>query len=94
MTNAELNKKVEQMQNLEAAVKLIQSQIDNIKEELKAELDSRKVDSVNTDLYNIFYNMYEKTTVDTTKLKDSGLYEEYSKKSVVLQFKVTDKKAG
>lgn len=94
MTSEMIDSKIAEMKNLEEAIKLLQSQVDGIKDELKAELDSRQVDSVSTDLHNVFYNMYEKTGVDTAKLKKDGLYDLYSKKSVVIQFKVTDKKAS
>ena len=94
MTTEMIDSKIAQMKNLEEAIKLLQAQVDDIKDELKAELDSRQVDSVSTDLHNVFYSMYEKASVDTAKLKKDGLYNLYSKKSVVVQFKVTDKKAS
>lgn len=94
MTAEMIDSKIAEMKNLEEAIKLLQAQVDGIKEELKAELDSRQVDSVSTDLHNVFYSMYEKASVDTAKLKKDGLYNLYSKKSVVVQFKVTDKKAS
>lgn len=94
MTNELINAKIAEMKKMEAAIKILQEQVDSIKDELKAELDSRNVESVSTDIHNVFYNMYEKTGVDTAKLKKDGLYDLYSKKSVVIQFKVTDKKAS
>lgn len=93
MTNEIINSKIAEMKALEAAVAQLNAQIDAIKDELKAELDTRQVDSINTGSYNVFYNCYEKAGVDTAKLKAAGLYDAYSKKSTIIQFKITGKKA-
>ena len=94
MTNEMINQKIAQLRALEEAAASLKNQIEGIKDELKAELDARQEDSINTVQHNIFYNCYEKESVDTAKLKASGLYSEYSKKSVVIQFKITDCKAS
>ena len=94
MTNELMNAKVAELRALEAVAKELEAKINAVKDELKAELDTRQVDSVDTGLHNIFYQMYEKASVDTAKLKEAGLYEAYSKKSTIIQFKVTDKKAS
>ena len=92
MTNELINEKIAALKALEEASSALNKQIDAIKSELKAELDVRKVDAVDTDLHKVFYSCYEKASIDTNKLKSAGLYDEYSKKSVVIQFKITDKK--
>lgn len=94
MTNEMINIKVAELRALEALQKDIEAKIEAAKNELKAELDARQADSVDTGLHNIFYNMYEKTTVDTAKLKEAGFYDDFAKKSVIVQFKITDKKAS
>ena len=94
MTNDMINQKIAQLRALEEASKSLEKQIEAIKNELKAELDSRQEDSINTVEHNIFYHCYEKSGIDTAKLKAAGLYDEYSKKSTIIQFKITDCKAG
>ena len=93
MNESELNAKIAELRRIEKEAALLKLQLDSLKDELKAELDSRKVDSIDTGLHKIFYSCYEKSNVDSAKLKEDGIYEEYSKKSIVTQFKVTDKKA-
>ena len=63
-----------------------------MKSDLKAELDEQKVDMIDTGLNRVFYEPYEKSTVDTKALKEAGLYDTYSKKSTVLMFKLTKSK--
>lgn len=94
MTNEMMNAKIDELRALEAQIAEINKQVEAIKTQLKGELDSRQVDSVNTEKHNIFYSCYEKAGVDTAKLKAAGLYDEYSKKSTIIQFKITDCKAG
>lgn len=90
MTNDMINKKIAELKKIEEQAAALKAEADALKDELKAELDFRKVDSVNTGLHKVFYNCYEKTGVDTQKLKDAGLYDEYSKKSTIIQFRITD----
>lgn len=94
MTNEIINQKIAQMRVLEEAAASINKQIESIKNELKAELDSRNVDSIETANHNVFYTCYEKAGVDTAKLKAAGIYNDYTKKSTIIQFKITDKKVG
>lgn len=90
MTNQEMNAKVEQIRAIEAQAAVLKEAIDALKDELKAELDTRQVDSVDLGSHRVFYNCFEQTKVDTQKLKDAGLYSLYSKKSTQIQFRITD----
>lgn len=90
MTKAEMNAKIAEIRRLEKEATLIKDQLESLRDELKAELDFRKVDSVDTGLHRVFYNCYEKSGVDSEKLRAAGLYDTYSKKSIVTQFKITD----
>ncbi len=92
LTNTIINQKIAEIENLQAKAAEIQELVDNLKAELKAELDERKVDSIDTGSHNVFYSVYEKLGVDTAKLKAAGLYDTYSKKSVITSFKITSKK--
>lgn len=90
MTNEMINKKIAELRKIEAKAAELKAVADDLRDQLKAELDSRQVDSINTGLHHVIYNCYEKSGVDTQKLKDAGLYDQYSKKSVVVQFRIND----
>lgn len=89
MTNTAIDAKVTQINLLEAQIKELKALIDASKSELKAELDERKVDMIDTGINHIFYEVYEKRTLDTKAIKEAGLYDEYSKTSVNTMFKIT-----
>ena len=93
MMNAQtLNQKVAEIRSLERQINMLQKQLEATKSELKNELDERMVDSIDTGAHKIFYNIYNKESVDTEKLKTANLYSQFSKKQTVIQFKITDKK--
>ena len=89
MTNTTINAKVTEMNLLEAQIKELKALADSIKADLKAELDERKVDMIDTGINHIFYEVYSKKTVDTKALKADGVYDKYAKESLVTMFKVT-----
>ena len=92
MTNQDINFCIAKIRELESQADQIKKEVDSLRDELKHELDLRCQDSIDTGLHRVFYNCYEKSGVDTDKLKLSGLYAEYSKKSIITQFKITDVK--
>ena len=89
MTNTQINAKITEIELLEAQVKELKAIADSLKNDLKAEMNDRKVDMLDTGTHRIFWEAYEKTSVDTKALKDAGLYDTYSKKSTNLMFKIT-----
>ena len=89
MTNTQINAKITEIELLEAQVKELKAIADALKSDLKTEMDDRKVDMIDTGTHRVFYEVYEKTSVDTKALKEAGLYEQYSKKSTNLMFKIT-----
>ena len=93
MTNKMMNNRIDKIRALEAQASEINKQIEALKNELKAELDNSKVDSISTGLHNIFYLVYERAQVDSAKLKEDGLYDKYCKKATVCSFKITDAEA-
>ena len=87
-----MKNRIEELRKIEAQAAALKEAAESIRNTLKAELDTRKEDSVDTGLHRVFYNCYEKKSVDANKLKAAGLYDLYSKASTVIQFKVTDVK--
>lgn len=92
MNNMQIDAKVTQIELLEAQIKELKALVDTTKADLKAELDERREDCIDTGINKVWYEAYEKTTVDTKALKDAGLYDTYSKMSTVLMFKLTKSK--
>lgn len=90
MTNKDIDKTIDELRKLEKKAAKLKSQIDTMKDDLKKELDDRQVDSVDTGAHKVFQTCYEKRGVDTQKLKDAGLFDEYSKTSVVTRFTIND----
>ena len=89
MTNTQINAKITEIELLEAQIKELKALADSAKSELKAELDEKKVDSIDTGIYRVFYEAYEKKVVDTKALKADGLYDKYSKSQINTMFKIT-----
>lgn len=89
MTNEQMNAKITQIELLESQIKELKAIVEATKSDLKAELDDRKVDMIDTGSYHIFYELYDKKSVDTKKLKEAGLYDEYAKITTSTMFKIT-----
>ena len=89
MTNTTINAKVTEIELLEAQIKELKALAESARADLKAELDERQVDMLDTGIYHIFYEAYTKRTVDTKALKAAGLYDEYSKEQTNILFKIT-----
>lgn len=92
MTNEEINAKVAEIRKLEAEAEKVKKQVDKLKEELKAECDSRNVEKIETGLHNIFYKCSSQKRIDSDKLKAAGLYDQFLKEIVSLKFQITDVK--
>ena len=89
MNNTQINAKVTEIELLEAQIKELKALADSAKADLKAELDERQVDMIDTGIHRVFYEVYTKRTVDTKALKEAGLYDTYSKESINTMFKIT-----
>lgn len=89
MNNTEINARVTEIELLEAQIKELKTLADARKAELKAELDERKVDVIDTGIHHIFYEAYIKNVVDTKALKADGMYDKYSKQQTNIMFRIT-----
>lgn len=89
MNNTQIDAKVFEIDMLEAQIKELKALADTRKAELKAELDERKVDMVDTGVNRVWYDGYTKKTLDTKAIKADGLYDKYTKEQTVLTFKIT-----
>ena len=95
MTNEQMNSKVFEINMLEAQIKELKALADARKAELKAELDARQDDMIDTGLHRIWYKAVEKNTLDTKKAKAEltkvGKLEACMKSSIELRFTITHK---
>ena len=77
-------KLVNYINQLEKLKKLIETEMETFTEKAKAEMEENNIKSVKIENIELIYKQgYEKTTVDTKRLKEDGLYEKYIKKSYV-----------
>lgn len=88
MTKIELNEKVMDLKKWEKELKAVQTIIDGLKDELKAELISRGEDEVETDMFTISYKDVVSNRFDTVTFKKENeiLYNHYLKESVSKRF--------
>lgn len=95
MTNAQMDSKVFEINMLEAQIKELKALAEARKAELKAELDARNEEMIDTGLNRIWYKLVEKTTLDTKKAKaeltKAGKLEECMKSNVEIRFTITHK---
>lgn len=92
MNNENMNAIIAEIQERQAKAAALKKEIEALQDQLKAELDSRKVDSVDTGIHRVFYQVIEQRRVDSDKLKKAGLYDVYSKLTTQLRFQITDVK--
>lgn len=95
MTNEQMNSKVFEINMLEAQIKELKALADARKAELKAELDARQDDMIDTGLHRIWYKAVEKNSLDTKKAKKEleaiGKLDECMKSSIELRVTITHK---
>lgn len=89
MTNEEIRNEIETISLMEAKIKELKKVVEASKNKLKAELDKTQEDMLDIGTHHIFYELVKKNIVDTKKLKENGLYDEYSKESISTMFKIT-----
>ena len=95
MTNTQIDSKVFEINMLEAQIKELKALAESRKAELKAELDERQIDMVDTGINRIWYKAIEKNSLDTKKAKAElikvGKLEECVKSSIEVRFTITHK---
>lgn len=69
MTNEKINETVVEIKNIEIKVNELKEQIEALKQTLKDEFDSRKVDKICTDLFKLSYNICLRNVFDSETFK-------------------------
>ena len=75
---------------IQAEIKELEAQADALKQQMIAEMDTRKVDALDAGEYTIRYSVYESGRFDSTKFKKDqpGVYAAYTKQNVATRFQV------
>lgn len=93
MDNNMIDEKVLEITLWEQQIKKLKDLVEKNKDELKAELDSRVEDSIDTGACKITYILVEKNNLDTKKakeyLKENAVLDSFIKKSIEPRFTVT-----
>lgn len=93
MNNEKINEKVLEITLLEAQIKELKKLIEANKDELKSELDERKVDNIDTGACKVTYTIVEKNNLDTKLakefIKNNANIDDFIKKSTETRFTVT-----
>lgn len=93
MNNTQIDAKVFELDMLEAQIKELKALADARKAELKAELDERQVDMIDTGINRVWYKLVEKNNLDTKVAKEElakvDRLDACMKKSVETRFTIT-----
>lgn len=93
LNNEMIDKKVFELEALEAQVKQIKAVIDGLKDELKGELDERKTDCIDTGFNRVWYKLVTKNNLDTKKAKEfiaeNANLKDFIKETVEPRFTIT-----
>ena len=91
MTIAELTKKIETLQEWEALEAEAKAMIESLKDEIKAEMDSRKTEELESGPYIVRWTSVLNNRFDTTAFKKehSEMYKLYTKQISSRRFTVS-----
>lgn len=88
--NRAIENRVAKLQALEEQAKAIEAQMETIKSELKADMEEKGVDEIETAHYKIRWKLIESNRFDTAAFKKefTELYNRYIKKSFSKRFTI------
>lgn len=91
MTTVELRKKIDELKELEGLIKEAQKEVENLKEELKAEMLTQQKEEIIVGRYTVRYKEVRSNKFDSKKFKEvcPDLYKVYSKIDVGMRFTIT-----
>ena len=91
MTNSKLIQKIEQLQEWERQIAEINKQLNEIKDEIKVEMEKKSTEKYEVGGYTIHYTSVVSNRFDSTTFKKSHpkLYEAFLKQSESKRFSIT-----
>ena len=90
MAKNELLKKIELLNEYEAMLEELKAEADEIRNDIKAEMEARNVEEMEVDQYIVRFRSVLSTRFDTKRFKadHADLYEAYKKPSEYMRFTV------
>lgn len=90
MSTIDLLAKVRNLKELEALISEAQTELDSIKDELKAEMTNRNTEELDVDVFKIRHKTVKSNRFDTTAFKSThkDLYDQYVKQTESRRFTV------
>lgn len=90
MTNANIEKKVTELKELEVMAKELDAEMESIKDELKAEMKNRDAEEITTSSHVVRYKEVISKRFDSKAFKEthSELYSQYTKETASMRFSV------
>ena len=91
MTNNELLTKVREMKELQQMADELTTEIESLKDELKAEMTQQNTDELKVDVFTIHYKTVSTSRFDTKtfKAQHSDLYTAYTKATTSKRFTIS-----
>lgn len=86
MSQNELTTTARSYREIQAEIKALQEQADALKARMIAEMDAQQAETIPAGEFTIRYTVYESRRVDAEKLKEAGLYEQFSTAATALRF--------
>ena len=90
MTNRMIDNRCRKLADLEAQIKALQAQADEIKNEIKADMEADSLDEIDTGRFKVRYKLVESVRLDNKALKNDlpDVYSLYSKVTQCRRFTV------
>lgn len=90
MSTSELNKLAKELKELEVMADELDAEIEDIKDKIKAEMDSRNVQEVNAGMFKIKYQLITSERFDSKRFREENeeLYKSYQKKVITRRFTI------
>ena len=90
MSTSELNKLAKELKELEVMADELDAEIEDIKDRIKAEMDSRNVQEVNAGMFKIKYQLITSERFDSKRFREENeeLYKSYQKKVITRRFTI------
>lgn len=88
MTNRQIDNRIKKLQNIEAQIEELKAQADKLKDEIKSDMEEKKVDEVKTENFIVRWKEIVSKKLDSKSLKSEypDLYSRFSKESVSKRF--------
>ena len=90
MTKRMINNRCKKLADLEAQIKALQAQADEIKNEIKADMEADSLEEIDTGKFKVRYKLVESVRLDNKALKADlpDVYALYSRVSACKRFTV------